>query len=415
MEFKKKKKSYFSKSKKWIKNIFHPEENPSFNTVEVTVVIIISILFGIIVGCILTYGKGLAGSGDNKYTEELVNTYESIIDNYYNDVTEEDLLNAAIDGMVGSLGDVHSYYMDSSETVNFNQSVDGSYVGIGATISFAETGNTIIDIFEDSPAEKAGLEIDDIIVEVDDKDVSCASIDDLSSLLVGDKGTDVKIKVKRGEDEKTFLLTRELVVIPSVSSKVVESENKNIGFIDIDNFAANTYSQFKKHLEALEKEKIEGLIIDVRGNLGGHLNQVDKILSMFFDKKTVLYQIETKEKTEKIYSNSKETRNYEIVVLIDGSSASASEILASSFQDNYKKSTIVGTKSYGKGTIQNAIQLSTGASLKYTSQKWLTSKGEWIDGIGVIPDEVVEIENDYYSVAGEYDLQYEKALEILSE
>ncbi len=414
MELKNKRKNYFNRLKKKIKNVFHSEEKASFNTVEVIVVIIISILFGVIVGCILTYGKGLVVGTDDKYVEELVNTYDTILENSFNDVTEEELLNAAIDGMVGALGDEYSYYMNESETTDFNQQIDGSYIGIGATIIFSDTGNSIIDIFKDSPAEIAGLEVGDIIIGVDDKDVSNYSSSELSDLLIGTKGTDVKVKVKRGSEEKTYSLTRDVVVIPSVSSKIVSVDNKNIGYIDIDNFAANTYYQFKDHLTSLEKNDIDGLIIDVRDNLGGHLNQVNKILSLFFNKKTVLYQIETKSGVENIYSSSKETRNYDVVVLINSGSASASEILASSFKDNYKKATVVGVTSYGKGTIQSAIQLSTGSSLKYTSQKWLTSKGEWLNGVGVVPDEFVEIEDSYYSVASDSDSQYQKALEILS-
>ena len=174
-----------------------------------------------------------------------------------------------------------------------------------------------------------------------------------------------------------------------------------------------TFYQFKEHLTKLEKNKIDSLIIDVRDNTGGHLTQVNKILSMFFDKKTLLYQIETKNGVENIYATDNDKRNYKVVILINYGSASASEILASAFQDNYKNVTIVGTKSYGKGTIQSAIRLSTGASLKYTSQKWLTSKGVWLDNKGVVPNVEVKIEDPNYTVTGEKDLQYLKAVEIL--
>ena len=156
------------------------------------------------------------------------------------------------------------------------------------------------------------------------------------------------------------------------------------------------------------------MIIDVRDNTGGHLSQVNKILSLFFDKKTVLYQIETKNNLENVYAEGKDKREYDVVVLINCASASASEILASSFQNNYKNATIVGLQSYGKGTIQNAIQLTTGASLKYTTQRWLTSEGEWLNEVGVVPDESINIEDDYYEVAGNGDTQFKRALEILS-
>ena len=135
---------------------------------------------------------------------------------------------------------------------------------------------------------------------------------------------------------------------------------------------------------------------------------------MFFDKKTVLYQISTKDETKKVYSSTKESREYDIVVLINSFSASASEIVASSFQENYKNAVIVGVQSYGKGTVQSAIKLSTGSSLKYTSQRWLTAAGVWLDGVGVTPDVVVEQGNDDYTATSSDDTQFEKALEILN-
>ena len=406
----KRKNNFFSKMKKRFKNLFHLEDKSLFNIPEIVVVIVISTLFGTIVGCILTYGRGIAAGLDNKYVKELINTYDTIVENYYGNISEADLLNAAVDGMVDVLGDQYSYYMNKSETSDFNQTLDGSYVGIGATIQFSETGNKIIELFENSPAEKAGLKVGDIIIGVNGVGVSGYSASELSNLLVGDNGTTVELKVKRGEEVKDFSFMRGIVTIPSVSSKVIEDK---IGYIDIDNFAANTYYQFKDHLTKLEKNKIDGLIIDVRDNTGGHLTQVNKILSMFFDKKALLYQIETKNGVENIYATGKDERKYDVVVLINYSSASASEILASAFQDNYKNATVVGTKSYGKGTIQSAIRLSTGASLKYTSQKWLTSKGAWLDNKGVVPDVEVKIEDPNYSVTGEKDLQYLKAIEIL--
>lgn len=414
MDFKKKGKGYIKKMKKKLNNIIHPKENPSFNTIEVTIVIVIAILFGFIVGCILTYGRGFSRTEENKYAKELLDTYYAISENYYDDVSEADLVNSAISGMVLSLGDQHSYYMDASDTISFNQRVDGSYVGIGATISYIENCNTVVEIFDNSPASKAGLEVGDIIIGINDIDVSGYQLIGLSDLLVGDKGSKVQIKVKRGNEEKSFTLTRNTVVISSVNSKLVEVGNKNIGYINVDTFAANTYSQFQKHLKSLEKKKLDGLIIDVRDNTGGHLSQANNILSLFFDKKTVLYQIGTKDSTKKVYSGNKEKREYDVVVLINQGSASASEILASSFQDNYKNATIVGVTSYGKGTIQNAITLSTGASLKFTTEKWLTAKGRWLEGVGVVPD--VEVQMDYadYEKTGDTDLQFHKALEILS-
>ena len=171
---------------------------------------------------------------------------------------------------------------------------------------------------------------------------------------------------------------------------------------------------YSKKLKKLEEDNITSLVIDVRDNPGGKLGQVNKILEQFFNKKTVLYQIVTKDKTSKVKDDTSEKRDYPIVVLVNNGSASAAEILAASFQDNYKDVTVVGTVTYGKGTIQKAIELSSGASIKYTTQKWLTPKGKWINEKGVIPDEVIE-QGDKYGAEPIYsnDVQLQKAVEIL--
>ena len=411
---KKKGKSTIDKIKKFFDKHWHFDNSSKFNLLEVLVVLIIAMLFGMIAGCILTYGKGYAKVTDNKYISELLKSYEAIVDNYYYNVDEETLVNSAIDGMVKSLDDKYSYYMDTDEATKFNQKIDGSYVGIGATVAFSESGNYVVELYEDSPGEKAGLMVGDVILSIDDTSVVGYTLSELSPLLTGKSGTKFKMIVRRGDREENLTVTRGVVVIPSVNSKIIDGENKKIGYIYIDTFAANTYLQFNKQLKELEKKNINGLIIDVRDNLGGHLDQTAKILSLFFDKKTVLYQISTKDETKKVYSSTKESRDYDIVVLINSFSASASEILASSFQENYKNAVIVGVQSYGKGTVQSAIKLSTGSSLKYTSQRWLTAAGVWLDGVGVTPDVVVEQENDDYTATSSDDTQFEKALEILN-
>lgn len=164
----------------------------------------------------------------------------------------------------------------------------------------------------------------------------------------------------------------------------------------------------------MEKKKIDSLIIDLRDNPGGHLSQTRDILSMFFDKKTVLYELKNKDKVTKIYSSSNEKRSYPIVILVSGNSASASEVMSSCFKDNYKSVTIVGTTTYGKGTVQQTINLSSGTSFKYTTEKWLTSRGKSIDGVGLNPDVEVVLDQSYYSnPTYENDLQLQKAVEIL--
>lgn len=400
---------WLNRVKKWFKGVFHQDEDTSFNVVEVTVVVIISILFGIIVGCILTYGNGYAKSGGDKKLEEFADVYQTIIDNYYDDVDKDDLINAAIDGMTSALGDAHSYYMDSDETKYFNQQIDGSYVGIGVTIAYSDTGDYVADIFKDSPAAKAGFEVGDVILEVDNTSVVGYELDKLSESITKKKGEKVVIKVRRGDREKKITVVNDTIIIPSVSSREEKVDGKNVGYINISTFAANTYEQFNEELKRLEKAGIDGLIIDVRNNSGGHLSQVTDILSLFFNKDTILYKMSTKGRVTDVYSSTKDFRKYKIVVLVNYSSASASEILAASFKDSYANSVVIGTNSYGKGTVQTVLDLPDGSSLKYTKEEWLTGNGESIDGIGISPDKVIEQDIDI-ELGSADDAQYKAAL-----
>lgn len=398
-----------------------PDKNFSnknqFSTFEVLVVIIISVVFGIIVGVSLVYGKGfLKSSTVSTEASEIVSTYQSILDNYYDSVDKKELMNSAIAGMISSLNDPYSNYMNTSQTDTFNQVVDGSYVGIGATVLYQDGKFYISEMFDNSSAKKAGLKEGDIISKVGKKAVDSLSLDELSKLIKGQVGSKIKITVLRGTEEKTFSVKRNVIEIPSVHSKVIEANEQKIGYLLIDDFAANTFSQFESELKRLENKKIRSFVFDVRDNPGGHLSQVTDILDLFFDKKTVLYQIETKGKKEKIYASTSTKRDISVVILINSGSASAAEIFASSFQDNYKNAILVGTTTYGKGTIQKAVSLSSGASLKYTTQKWLTSKGKWLNEKGVIPDEKVEQSDLYFdSPLDENDALLQRALKLLTE
>lgn len=392
---------------------FKDDSASSFNTAEVVLIVFISILFGVIVGCLLTFTKSY--DIDDPNLKEIMSTYEAIKDNYYEDVDEKELVNAAVNGMASVLQDPNSYYMDKEATDSFNQQINGSFVGVGMSVYHGESDNIIIEIFKDSPAEKAGLQVNDIVTKVGDTDVRGMELTELTNLIKGEKDSVVNITVLRDDKETSFDVTRGTIELTSVTNKIIEGENKKIGYINISVFASNTYEQFNKSLKSLEKQDIDSLIIDVRNNPGGHLNQVEKILSLFFNKKTVLYQLDTKGSIEKKYSTGDGKRKYEVVVLVNEGSASASEILASCFKENYKNAKIVGTTTYGKGTIQNALELSTGVTVKYTVQKWLTSKGEWINEVGVEPDVVVGQSEEYYStLSDEDDVQLQKALGVLT-
>lgn len=393
---------------------FDLENDSKFSIFEVVIIIFISIVFGIIVGYVLTYTRSPLGSvKSNSKLSEIISTYNSIKDNYYKEIDDDTLVNAAVSGMIGSLDDKYSNYMDSSTTDSFNESVEGSFVGIGITIMYDGEYNKIIAVDDKGPSNKI-LKVDDLIVEVSGKDVRGIYGDDLKKLIRGKVGTTVKIKVLRNNKNLTFSIKRTNIEIETVKSNYFDVESKRIGYLDVDVISSNTYKQFNKNLKRLENKNIDSLIIDLRDNPGGHLSQTKEILSMFFNKKTVLYQLKDKNTKKKIYSSSNETRSYPIVILVNDGSASASEIITSCFIENYNNIKVVGTTTYGKGTVQQSHQLSTGTSIKYTVQEWLTSKGKSINEKGIKPDEELLMNSEYYSnPTYNTDNQLQKAIEIL--
>ena len=392
------------------------EHKSGFNTIEVLVLVLVAIAFGFVVGTGVSFFKQeYKGEKISNSLQELIAVYNNILDSYYEDIDEQDLVDAAIDGMLDSLDDPYSTYMDEDNAETFNETVDGSYDGIGITITQNENKDIlIVSVAEDSPAEKADIQSGDILLKINKKSLSGLSLDKVTEIIKGTKDKTFNLTIKRGEEELTKKVTSETIDLVSVTSKVYPLNNGNAGYISINTFAANTYKQFKKELNRLEKKNINSLIIDVRSNPGGHLSQTRDILELFMKKGSVLYQVQYKKEVRKIKDETKASRTYPVVVLINSSSASASEILAASFNDSYVDATLIGEKTYGKGTVQTAYSLSDGSSLKYTTEKWLTPKGKWIDGKGVSPDKTVLLTDEYLlNPTTENDLQLQSALEFL--
>ena len=392
------------------------EHKSGFNTIEVLVLVLVAIAFGFVVGTGVSFFKQeYKGEKISNSLQELIAVYNNIMDSYYEDIDEQDLVDAAIDGMLDSLDDPYSTYMDEDNAETFNETVDGSYDGIGITITQNENKDIlIVSVAEDSPAEKADIQSGDILLKINKKSLSGLSLDKVTEIIKGTKDKTFNLTIKRGEEELTKKVTSETIDLVSVTSKVYPLNNGNAGYISINTFAANTYKQFKKELNRLEKKNINSLIIDVRSNPGGHLSQTRDILELFMKKGSVLYQVQYKKEVRKIKDETKASRTYPVVVLINSSSASASEILAASFNDSYVDATLIGEKTYGKGTVQTAYSLSDGSSLKYTTEKWLTPKGKWIDGKGVSPDKNVLLTDEYLlNPTTKNDLQLQSALEFL--
>ena len=397
------------------------EKKAGFNYAEVIVIMIITLILGGVIGSFINYittskkpEKEIVSTVPNDL-REFVNTYNNIMNDYYEEVNKEELLEAGINGMLEYLGDDYSVYMDEETSNSFNEQVEGKYTGIGVEIiQESEDRIYISRVFENSPASKAGLKQGDVFVKVDGEDVEGKTAADISSLIKGSKTGKVEVVVKRGEEEKTFTLTLKQVEIESVTSKIFEKNGKKIGYLELSIFASNTHTQFEKKLLELEGKNIDSLIIDVRDNSGGYLSTVTDIASLFMNKSKIIYQLDTKGVVEQIYSKTNTSRKYDIAVLINRNSASASEILAAALQESYG-ATVVGTNSFGKGTVQKAYQLESGATVKYTIQKWLTPNGNWVNEVGVKPDVEVNLENDYYlNPSDDNDNQLQKAIEELS-
>ena len=386
---------------------------PTFKTKEVVILLLLTTVISLAMGGIVTYNVVLKGEKVDDELQDFITNYDYIVDNYYGDVDKTELIDSAIAGMLSTL-DKNSSYVGGSDT-NFSIYLEGTYEGTGIQVYNDDNGNIVVySVFGGSPASKAGLKEDDIIIKVNDKDTTNMSIDEFSKLVKDQKGK-FNITYKRGDSEKTVQLKVDTIEIQSVSSKVINKDNKKIGYIRTTIFANNTYEQFKKELDKLEDEGIDGLVIDLRGNSGGHLSSAEQIISLFLDSSHPIYQIKSKESKNIYYSTGKETKNYKISILIDGNSASASEVVTSALAEQYGAKT-VGKKSYGKGTVQELQTLSDGDQYKLTTKSWLTSKGEVIDGKGIEPDYDVTLSDEYLeNPTDESDNQLQKAIEVILE
>ncbi len=397
------------------------EKKVGFNYAEVIVIMIITLILGGVIGSFITYLSRDTIKEDKKICSsipsemnEFLDTYENIMNNYYEKVDSNKLLDAGINGMLEYLGDDYSVYMNQEETEDFDEQVEGKYTGIGVEIQATENGVVVNRVFDKSPAKEAGIQKGDIFIKVNGEDVLKLTPVKISEMIKKDEDQLVDVVIKRGEEEKTFNLSLKQVDIESVETDIFEVNGKKVGYIKLSIFANNTYQQFERKLLELEGKKIDSLIIDVRDNSGGYLSSVTDIASLFLSKSKVVYQLDTKGIVEQIYANSNTKREYDIVVLANKASASASEILAGALQESYGAK-VIGTNTFGKGTVQAAYKLKSGATVKYTIQKWLTPNGNWVNEKGITPDIEVKLDDEYYKTFDKKDdNQLQKAIEELS-
>ena len=374
------------------------------------------IIITMIVSLTLGYFLGQRMNGTTKLSDEMkkfINDYNEIKENYYEDINDKEILKKALESVVNSLGDPYSTVIDNALSNSINTELKGQYSGFGIQIANTKDNRIlIVSIIDDSPALEAGLKAGDIILKMDGESVEGKTTDEFTKLVKGSNKQTIILTLLRDNKEIDIAVTRKIVTLKSVSSKIFEQDEKKVGYIYISIFAANTDSQFKKELIDLEKKGINSLIIDVRDNTGGHLTSVENIISMFLDKKHVIYQIESKGKTTKTYSKNNDSKKYKVVMLVNENSASASEMLTAAMKEEYN-SEVVGMKTFGKGTVQEVGNTSnTNLNYKITTKKWLTPKGNWINKKGIEPTIKVELSKEYIkNPSEETDNQLKTAIE----
>ena len=346
-----------------------------------------------------------------------ISVLESIIDTYYlNEVDDQTLADGIYKGLLESLDDPYSCYYTAEEYASMIESSNGVYCGIGATVSQnAETKvMTIVKPFVNGPAYAAGVLPNDIIYKVDGEDVSSNDISDVVSRMKGKQGTKVTLTVIReGEKEPIdFVITRKKIEVPTIEYRMMDQK---IGYISVSEFDKVTATQYREAIKDLEKQGMKGLVVDLRNNPGGRLETVVDMLDRMLPKGLIVYQENKNGDREEETSSAKEEFKKPLAVLINGNSASASEIFAGAIQD-YKTGTIIGTTSFGKGIVQSIIPLNDGTAVKVTVSKYFTPKGRNIHGKGIEPDITVELDPEVAKqVVIDYkdDTQLQKAVEVI--
>lgn len=345
-------------------------------------------------------------------TQKKITQIQKLIDkNYLNDVDDDALKDGIIKGYVDGLDDPYSVYYNEEETKALNETTQGEYQGIGAVLTEdADTGIvTIVQVYEGSPAEKAGVKANDILYKVDDTEMTGLDLNKVVTYIKGDKGTDVKLTVLRGKDNEQLELTatRDKIEAQTVSYKMLED---NIGYIRVTEFDAVTTDQYKKALDDLENQGMTSLVVDLRNNPGGNVSTVCDMLDMMLPEGLIVYTQDKDGNKETATSDEEHQFTKPLVVLMNGNSASASEIYAGAIQD-YGIGKIVGTQSYGKGVVQQIFDLGDDTSVKLTIADYYTPKGRNINGKGITPDVEVEYQADESNP--DADNQLDKAVEVL--
>ena len=373
--------------------------------------LIVAIAFGTIFGAykIANPRNDFATSNEESLTEQKLGEIKALIDNYFIfDYEEEDLINGLLKGYVSGLGDVYSVYYTKAEMEDMQIQMSGNYGGIGSSISTnKETGETVVlKVYPGSPAEKAGMQTGDVVVSVDGEDVTSCSLDEVASRTRGEIGTEVIVGIRRGSEIIQLKMTRDEINIPEVAYEMKED---GIGYIYLADFKPVAIDQLKEALADLESQGMKGLVFDVRNNPGGTLDSVLAISNMFLEEGYTISSRKDKAGNEYVNkSTGDRICDVPMVVLINGSSASASELFSGAMKDN-NRATLVGETSFGKGIVQQFFTLSDGSGIKLTTERYYTPGGVCIHETGIAPD--VEVVLD--TTEGAPDNQLAEAIKVL--
>lgn len=389
---------------------------------------IITIILTALITCTITvltlYGRTGNKSANNNIGSsmgsDILNTKmktirEKINEVYIGEANDEDLKEYAIKGYVAGLNDVYSEYFTAKEMKEFTEETLGNFVGVGINMIKDIEKNAIViySTIKNTPAEAAGLKTGDVITAVDGQKVSGEDFENIANMVKGKEGTKVKLTILRDGQEKEYEIERKTIEIIEASSEMISD---NIGYLSLTSFDGNAAEQFEKECEDLKNKGAKSLIIDLRNNGGGLVEEATKIGDLFTNKdETLLIQTDNQGKEIVTKAEKDKSIDMNVVVLVNKYSASASEILASILKDNVDKASIVGTKTYGKGVIQTLFQLADGSGLKLTTNEYFSPKHNKINKIGVEPDVVVEDKEFIYAgkIDKEKDKQLQKAIEIL--
>ena len=351
---------------------------------------------------------------DYKKIEEKTSVLQNIIDRYFlfdEDMTKvEDGIYA---GMMNGLGDPYTVYYTKEEYKALNEDTEGKYSGIGAVVSQNPNTKiiTIVKIFDNSPANDAGLQVGDIIYKIDGEEVAGTDMDILVKTKIrGEEGTSFKMTVLRGDDRKEVELDliRRSIEVETVAGKMLDN---NIGYIAVSQFDAVTSEQFKSNIESLQSQGMTKLIVDLRGNPGGLLDQVVDMLDYILPDGLVLYTEDKYGKREEYYSDGSHELKIPMVVLVNENSASASEVFTATFRD-FEWGTVVGKTTFGKGIVQNVLPLGDGTAVKITTQHYYPPSGYDLHKVGIKPDLEVDL-NEGAKIGTDSDNQLSAAIDIL--